>query len=252
MTVAVDALRESVARLRGLVAGLSDDRLQTPAYPTEWTIADVLSHIGSAAVIQQQRLEDALAGRSTADDFAPGIWDKWNAKSPTSKAADGLAADATFAGRLQQLTDQGADVSIAMGPLTLDLAALTGLRLNEHALHTWDIEVVLDPTATLPAQATAVVVDNLELIGRFTAKPTGATRSVAVHVTEPERDFAIQLTPEKVTFEAGANATSQPDLTMPAEAFVRLIYGRLDPDHTPAVSGDEARLDELRIIYPGP
>ena len=43
-----------------------------------------------------------------------------------------------------------------------------------------------------------------------------------------------------------------PDLSMPAEAFIRLIYGRLDTEHTPAtVSGDLASLSQLRSIYPG-
>ena len=39
----------------------------------------------------------------------------------------------------------------------------------------------------------------------------------------------------------------------PAEAFLRLVYGRLDPDHTPAVDLDAAdvTLDELRRTFPG-
>ena len=38
------------------------------------------------------------------------------------------------------------------------------LRLNEHALHTWDVEVVLDPNATLPTDAAAVIVDQLGML----------------------------------------------------------------------------------------
>jgi MDMPI C-terminal domain len=39
---------------------------------------------------------------------------------------------------------------------------------------------------------------------------------------------------------------------MPAEALLRLAYGRLDPEHTPAeVSGDPDVLDKLRKIFPG-
>ena len=43
-----------------------------------------------------------------------------------------------------------------------------------------------------------------------------------------------------------------PDLELPAEAFSRLVYGRLDPDHTPAFTGDAALLDTLRAVFPGP
>ncbi len=42
------------------------------------------------------------------------------------------------------------------------------------------------------------------------------------------------------------------EVTMPAEALLRLSYGRLDPAHTPAsVTGDPADLDQLRAIFPG-
>jgi hypothetical protein len=43
-----------------------------------------------------------------------------------------------------------------------------------------------------------------------------------------------------------------PHVRMPAEAFLRLAYGRLDPDHTPpAVSADADTLTKLRAIFPG-
>ena len=39
---------------------------------------------------------------------------------------------------------------------------------------------------------------------------------------------------------------------MPAEALLRLAYGRLDADHTPPeVVADAADLDRLRSLFPG-
>jgi hypothetical protein len=38
---------------------------------------------------------------------------------------------------------------------------------------------------------------------------------------------------------------------LPAEAFVRLVYGRLDPDHTPPVETGGDELDALRKVFPG-
>jgi hypothetical protein len=40
---------------------------------------------------------------------------------------------------------------------------------------------------------------------------------------------------------------------MPAEALLRLVYGRLDPGHTPQVeiSGDPALLERARAALPG-
>jgi hypothetical protein len=41
-------------------------------------------------------------------------------------------------------------------------------------------------------------------------------------------------------------------LTMTAEAFVRLVYGRLDPEHTPeSVDASGTDLDDLRRAFPG-
>ena len=125
------------------------------------------------------------------------------------------------------------------------------LRLNEHAFHTWDIEVVFDDGAHLPHDAAAVVVDNLGLIARFTGRPTGEVRDVVVRTTDPAREFTVRLSADAVELSAGESGR-EPDLVLPAEAFCRLVYGRLDPDHTPAVTGDEAVLDTLRAVFPGP
>ena len=144
-----------------------------------------------------------------------------------------------------------ARLTFPMGPLTFDFDQFAALRLNEHALHTWDIEVVFDETAHLPHDAAAVVVDNLGLIARFTGRPTGATRDVVVGTTDPAREFTVRLAVDAVDLGAGGSGRA-PDLVLPAEAFCRLVYGRLDPAHTPAVTGDGAVLDSLRAVFPGP
>ena len=137
-----------------------------------------------------------------------------------------------------------------MGPVTLGFAQFVGMRLNEHAFHTWDIEVAADAAATIPVPVAALVVDNLELIARFTAKPTGDTATVSVATTDPVRGFTVDLAPDGVALTSGAAAAS-PDVELPAEAFARLVYGRLDAEHTPAVARGSA-MDVLRRLFPGP
>ena len=149
----IDALRTSVDRLRDLAASLTEQQLSGGAYPTEWTVAQVLSHLGSGAVITQRRLEDALAGQGTPDDFAPGVWDTWNAKSPAAQRDDTLAADAALLARLEDLApDDRARFSSAMGPMTLDFSQFVGMRLNEHAFHTWTSRSSATPRR--PSQST--------------------------------------------------------------------------------------------------
>jgi uncharacterized protein (TIGR03083 family) len=247
----VNALRFSVAQLRGIVERLTDDDLDRAAAPSEWTIADVLSHVGSGALIHQRGLDDVLAGHPTPDDFAPGVWDEWNAKSSTAKRDDALAADAALLARIEAVTPAEQDrFSLSMGPVTVDFGAFVGLRLNEHAFHTWDIDVVIDPTATIPVELAELVVDNLELIARFTAKPTGEATTITVSTTDPERGFRIELTPEVVTVTP-TTVPANADVELPAEAFARLVYGRLAPEHTPPCARGTA-LETLRRVFPGP
>lgn len=247
------ALRASVGRLHELCRGLDEAQLETQSYCGEWSIAGVLSHLGSSAVILRRRLEDALARRSTPDDFAPSVWGGWDAKSPRAQADDALVEDEGLLEAFEALP--GVDrtrLAVSMGPVTLDFDHVVALRLNEHAFHTWDIEVVFDDDAHLPADAAAVVVDNLEMIARFTARPTGEERTVRVGTTDPVRRFRLRLAPDHVDFSAVADGGSEPDdLVLPAEALCRLVYGRLDRDHTPPVGGDAALLDTLRPVFPG-
>ncbi len=250
----LDALRLSVRRLHGIVEPLDDDAITQPAYPMEWTIAQVMSHLGSAGVILQRRLEDGLAGTATPDEFSPQIWDEWNAKTPRAQVDDGLAVDAAFLAAFDALSSEAREAfTFSMGPINVDFDGFVGLRLNEHAFHTWDIDVALDDKATIPEPIAALVVDRLELVGRFTARPTaGEPSTITVRTTDPERRFEIDLTAEGAVLAPSAATTGSADIELPAEAFARLLYGRLDADHTPPFRGDPAAVERLRATYPGP
>jgi len=161
-------------------------------------VADVLSHIGSGAVIWLRQLEDTLAGQATPEDFAPSVWAEWDAKAPHVKADDALVADEGLLERLERLSeDDRADLAVPMGPLRFSFGEAVAMRLNEHALHTWDVEVAFDDGAHLPADAAAVVVDNLGLIARFTGRPPAPGRRLSVRTTHPVRDFTLQLGPRE-------------------------------------------------------
>ena len=245
------ALHDSVDHLSGLVTGLDADALVASAYPTEWTIADALSHLGSGAVILLRRLDDGLAGLETPDDAASAVWAVWDAKSPADQAADALVADRALLDRLEGLGDDDRDrFTFDLGPMTFDFDGFVGLRLNEHALHVWDVEVAIDPGAAVSQASVPDVVDNLAMWARFTSKPTGTERVVTVDTTDPRRGFVVDMTADGVTLDP-TDPAENPDLVLPAEAFIRLVYGRLDPAHTPQVEGDDKLLDELRRAYPG-
>ena len=251
MPDALAALNTSVHRLAELVRPLDDEALTRPAYPTEWSIAAVVSHLGSGAVIWSRRITDSLAGRDTPDDFNPTVWAEWDAKSPRSQADDGLVADAALMADLDALpAGDRSRLQISMGPMELDWDACIRMRLGEHLLHEWDVAVALDPAATLADDGTEIVVDNLGPIAGFASKPVGEPGTLTVATTAPGRSFAITIG-DGVTL-APAEPADRPTLSMPAEALVRLVYGRLDPGHTPAaVTGENPELERLRQVFTG-
>jgi hypothetical protein len=101
----------------------------------------------------------------------------------------------------------------------------------------------------LPA-AVPYVVDALGLVARYTGKPDGGA-AVRLHTTDPRLDLTVSMGDDGAVIAPSVDA-ARPDLVLPAEALVRLVYGRLDPDHTPATTGDDAVIDRLRAVFPGP
>jgi uncharacterized protein (TIGR03083 family) len=245
----IAALRKSHDRLRAVAGGLSPQRLRERGYPAEWSIAQVLSHLGSSAEIGRMALEAGLAGQEPPPREAyPPVWDRWNAKGPDEQAADGIAADAALVEMIEANAGSDATFSVWSGPT--DIHGLAASRIFEHAVHTWDIAVVVDPAATLPTDAVEIILDGLGMLVGFTAKPAGWTGTVHVTTTDPAREFALTLG-EKSSLEPWRDGPSGARLDLPAEALVRLVYGRLDADHTPPVAVSGIALDNLRTAFPG-
>jgi uncharacterized protein (TIGR03083 family) len=249
------ALRTSHDRLRALAGGLDGDGLRQRSYAAEWSIAQVLSHLGSQAEIFDMFLDSALhdAVPPGAEEFGP-IWERWNAKKPEDQAAEALVADGRLVVRVESLDpDERGQVRLELFGRELDLAGLLQMRLSEHALHSWDVAVALDDDARLSPEAVDLLIDTLgPLVGR-TGRSLGST-AVAVRTTQPERLFRLESADGKLTLVDSAEPTAEssvPMVSLPAEAFVRLIYGRLGADNAAGVQVRGIDLDELRESFPG-
>jgi uncharacterized protein (TIGR03083 family) len=254
--IVFQALRTSHERLASALEHFDDDRVGDPSYDDDWTVAQVASHLGSGAEIFSLLLDAGLR-----HEHAPGVeqfqvvWERWNTKTDVQRCRDALQADAAFLHRLSRLTsEEWAHWRLNFFGAQQTLTELLRLRLGEHAVHTWDVAVVLDPVASLPLDPTALILDDLprlvERVGKGTPEP------VIVHVVtrQPDREFVLQVATDTARLRPD---TSSPQTTatlrLPAEAFVRLIYGRLDPDHTApgSVQADGITLDTLRDAFPG-
>ncbi|HEX3791536.1 MAG TPA: maleylpyruvate isomerase family mycothiol-dependent enzyme [Pseudonocardiaceae bacterium] len=252
MTDAADwirALHGSHDRFAKLLAPLDDDAVAGRSYADEWSIAQVASHLGSQAEIFGMFLDAALAGEpAPGQEIFQPIWDGWNSRTPRAQVDDSVQADARFVARVEGLTEaQRAGFSLSMFDNHYDLAGFISMRLGEHALHTWDIAVALDPTALVAPDAVELLVDTPTVMASWIGKPEEVGRTVVVETVDPQRTFALTTGPD-VALVAGSGAA---DLRLPAEAFIRLVFGRLDPKHAPAELADNALVADLRVVFPG-
>lgn len=260
-SVWLDALAGSHDRLGDLVGDLDDDGLREGSYCDDWTIAQVLSHLGSGAEITEGIVDAVVAGEAppSRDNF-PAIWARWDAMAPREVRDAALSTDGEFVEKLEHLGDALDELEFTLfGVMRLDAAGLIWTRLSEHALHTWDIAVVLDPRALVDPDAVRLLIDRLpQSIGRLgTPERANEPRPYAVQVatSSPDRTFRLEVG-DVVSLAPGGDGEGSPaqhTLRLPAEAFLRLAYGRLDPSHTPPIDGAEERatLDGLRAVFPG-
>jgi uncharacterized protein (TIGR03083 family) len=248
----IQALRHSHETLQAVAGPLDAGQLERRSYASQWSIAQVLSHLGSQAEIFSLLLDAGLAGQDPpGQDAFPPIWEAWNAKSPDNQAADALRADQAVTVRLESLDDTQRDrLHLHAFGMDLDTTGLARIRLGEHAVHTWDIAVALDPAATVAPDAVVLLVDTLGQLVTRTAKPRGQRRRLRVSTSSPVRHYMLDIG-ETATLMPTEGNSLRPELALPAEAFVRLVYGRLDPAHTPPVEATRVDLDELRQVFPG-
>lgn len=252
----IAALRAEHDGLAEVVGRLDDDQLTGPSGATQWTVADVVSHLGSGAQITLAGLEAGLGGDPLPDGFNESVWDRWNAM-PSREQADGfVAADAELVARFEALdADQRENVQMAFRrvPEPLTMAAFAGMRLDELALHAWDVRVALDPHATIATTTATVLLEHFSgdlgfLLG-FLGRADALAEPVALDLVGT--GLALVVTGTVALLAAPAETTAA--FIGGADAALRLLTGRLHPTHTPGavtVTGNTT-LDAMRAVFPG-
>jgi len=157
-------------------------------------------------------------------------------------------------GRLESLDDDElAALHLSLfGVLEVDGGGFAQLRLAEHAVHTWDVAVALDPAATVAPDAVDILVDSAAEVAAWVGKAPASPVRLRIDTTDPSRSYAFAAE-SGVAISPYSDEAVDGTMRLPAEAFLRLVYGRLDPNHTPPLELDagDLTLDDLRAIFPG-
>ena len=243
----IAAVRHSHNRLSRVVSSHSGgDDLRARSACSEWSVAEVLSHLGSQAEIFAMFFQAGLTGSDPpAGEAFQTIWDAWNSKSPEEQAADSLAANERLISFVEELGEADLErFRLNLFGRQLDVAGLLKLRLSEHAVHTWDVEVAFDHAAIVAPEAIDLLVDGL---GETAARAGHAPQvpfDLVIATTSPERTFELHAAEQVSLRPTAGSPDDAPRVELPAEAFVRLVYGRLDEAH-PAHGPVRAQAEDL-------
>ncbi len=252
----IASLRTLHDDLATFVLELNPEKLRERSYDTEWTVADVLSHLGSGSELTLLRLRAEHEDAPTPEESAQ-VWAKWNSRTPEQQAAEAIAVEEEFVSALEGADDAALGVLHQdFGGLEVDPDEALKLRSSEQAMHSWDILVTFDDNAVLPEAGVPGLLDVLPITLRFAGQPHEDLLRVRVRTTDPERDYVLQLAPDATHLTSVDDSTDTSavdgELMLPAEALLRLVYGRLDPRHTPPYkASDDTLLERLRVIFRG-
>ena len=202
-----------------------------------------------------------LAGEPAPDnEFNQRVWDRWNALDGPAQAAGFLDTNERLVSTLEGLPAQTRERASFTWflPFPVGIEIFAGMRLSELAQHAWDVRVAFDPTDSIPDDVAGTMLDVLTgpasfmvgFVGRGDERASAAT-ALEVRTTGPERRFGLTLGPQVAVGPAPDAADGT--LTAPAEAVVRLIGGRLRPEHTPTTSSspDRSRWSSCGGPFPG-
>jgi uncharacterized protein (TIGR03083 family) len=252
----IAALRHEHDVLVQVATELTDDQLTGPSGAAEWSVAQVLSHLGSGSEIGLATLRAALGEGDAPDDaFNHAVWDRWNAMAPADQRAGYLTHGGDLVVALERLSpEQHASLGVPLGfmPAPLPVTSYAGMRVNEVAVHGWDVRIAVDPEAGLLGSALVLaehLAGDLGFMVGFIGHADAVDEPVVLALGDTGFDVVID---DAVRMQPSSNASTA-RFSGPAEAALRLLGGRLAPAYTPGdvvVTGN-VTLDQLRRVFPG-
>ena len=231
------------------------------SFCSDWQVYEVVAHISSQPEIHAGTLKAALRGAPPmGDDERRAIWARFDAMAPEDVLPAFRANNDDFIAFIDSLSEDelGQTIPWIFGPSPI--AAVLAGRLNEQALHAWDVLSMHDQNATLTPDAVPDLVEvNIpSRVGRL-ARPdlAEALAGKTIQIDHSQPDGAITLTVAADGRAGQSGTTATPDLTvaLPAEGLVRLIWGRLDV--AAGVESGQVTLsqpdlaDSLQKLFPG-
>jgi uncharacterized protein (TIGR03083 family) len=234
-------LRQS-ARLRELVAGLTDEQWRTPSRCAGWTVQDVIAHLVGVKDFWRISITAGVKGSPTRflEGFDPkatpaAMVDGMRSMTPAETLARFVASDTGLCDAVAALDDAGWCATAETPPGDLPVRLLVHHALWDAWVHERDIAL---PLGLTPEEEADEIVCSLRYAaGLGPAFAVGGDRAGAlvVDVTDPVVRFVVEVG-DSVHLHCGATPTGA--LHLRGDAVVLLealsVRGQVAPDDVPA------------------
>jgi uncharacterized protein (TIGR03083 family) len=228
----------------------------------DWRVYQVASHIGSGQLINRSRFEAGLRDADAlTEEQRKAIWAHFDSLDPDEMLPAFRKANDEYFELIDSLSSEELSRFIPWLIGSVPVATALAFRLNEQALHSWDIRWARDRRAALSPTAAPDLLDlNLSPTSvSGLVKPERAERlsgsTIQFVLSEPDGATTLELHGDGVVVSHGRGAGSDLTVELPAEAFIRLLWGRYD---VPAgLRSGQLRLsrpelaDALSALFPG-
>ena len=266
----VAVAKRLAANIREHLGGLTPEQWELPSACAEWQVQDVVSHLIGGAERQAESMERGRGG-----DFDPPagfVTPKASELSATNAQRDidrsnELAGhflesfDASYE-KLHHEFDRFSEVSWDTLAWHVRRGAMTGaayveLRIQELAIHDWDIRSATEAIPSLYPDSVPILLDMtprwLGMCFRSSAK---LPKAVVYGFNVDSQNYRLTVTGDGFDMISGEATEADFSLSATGEQFLLFTYGRLtaaDGIHLGrlSINGDVAHLDQFEVWFKG-
>jgi uncharacterized protein (TIGR03083 family) len=256
------AIRREYELLDQYLAALRLEHWAEPSICGEWPLQKVVSHLGEEAETGLILLKHNLEGaeRPSRKRFQ-AVWDFFDSLAAEPLHAAFRDRNEVYLAYLEALPADKQQQRVSFFAGEAPLGEYLQHRLNELALHSWDIRVVLDPTARLLPETTrthlAHILDTVDFEVPADVRARLAGTEYVFKLTGPvQREVVLMVEADKLAIADRAAGSAAATLRLPAETFIRLCAGRLPLPAAEAagevtMDGDRGAAMSLNALFAG-
>lgn len=238
---------------------------ESPSGCEDWNVRRLTEHLTGGAANYNAKVQEAVNKRpaNVGDLKLPSL---------SSEALINLLEQHCMAmeAALQKATPTQAAATVAMSWGARPLANVASTWANECVLHGWDLQVGRNSNAVIPPDWAKAMIPGAEaIVGGPLADPEAAMKSEGVyllHVADGVGAKTLTVKDGKISLTHGAAGKPDVTLSLTADQYLRLIWGRMPLESDAKggllggilrrgpkvkIMGNEAKAKNLNEIFQG-